>query len=386
MLLRRALLLLLGAFLVGQAPGAGAPAAPAARKRVAILTDSWYPWSHADVIGMRLLEGYRLDGRYHPSPVTVDRVYLASPRPDDRAAALAPRYRFRVVGSVREALVEGQPPRLAVDGILVTTRINPAEDGPPPSPGPRRRLLEEVVRILDEVGGRPPIFIDKLIAENWEDSRAIVAAAARRRIPLMGGSVLGYVDPDRPLPSPRGLEVALAAASSPYWAFAFHALELLQAYVEARAPQERGVRAVRVLAGAPDRAWGGDLLEGMLAGARTRRGSGRVESTLLVQYADETRGAVALVHDAFDDSEFLVGARLGARSALGGLVLPGEPYDHFGALAHAVVAFITSERPPIPIERTLLTTGLVLRWAQARTVQGWLDTPDLLISYPAPRR
>jgi hypothetical protein len=107
---------------------------------------------------------------------------------------------------------------------------------------------------------------------------------------------------------------------------------------------------------------------------------------LFITYVDGTRGVLALLPRAFDEAEFLLGAQFNDGSTgIGGVMLKGEPFDHFGYLVHALQEFYTSGRPPVPVERTLLTTGIVLLGQDARLRGTSLPTPGLGISYPAPR-
>ena len=382
----------------GFALAATLPAAPTAsgapaRPRIAFIVESWYPHSHADVIGTRLLEGYRVGERVYPAPATVASVYPVAPRPTDQTRALAARYGFRLAGSIAEALQgAGAPSRLGVDGILVATREDPSEAGESPSPTPRLQQMREIYRILDQTGSRVPVFIDKMLAANWQDSQTIVTEAVRRGIPLMAGSVLPFTPLDRPVRRGKP-EVAVVMAAGPYWALAFHAAELLQGYLERRGPRETGVASVREVgrgyATMPDRdRWGGRVFDALLASARTRRGRGGEEGqVLLIQYADGTRAVLALAPRAFDEAEFLLGAQFADGTiSTGGLVLPHEPFDHFGYLVHALAELYTTGRSPVPVERTLLTTGIVLAGLEARARGGAVTWPSLAVSYPVSPR
>jgi hypothetical protein len=362
---------------------------------VAFIVDSWYPWSHADVIGTRFLEGYRVGDRTLASPVTVASVYTDAPTSGDQTRALAARYGFRVASSIADALLEDArhpSPRLGVDGILIATREDLPDSGQRQSPVRRVQVVREVLRILDLTGGRVPIFIDKMLAASWPDSQAIVAEAGRRQVPLMAGSVLPFTPLDRPLRADR-IEVGVVIASTPYWAFAFHAAELLQGFMERRGGRETGIAEVRNIGATyvtlPDRGrWGGAVFDALLASARTRRRPGSPPTdALLIQYRDGSRGVLALVPEAFDDSEFLLGAQYADGTiATGGLVLRGPPYDHFGYLVHALVELFTTGRPPVPVERTLLTTGIVLFGQESRQTGSPAASPSLAISYVPPRR
>ena len=379
---------------------AGAQSVPP--KRIAFIVESWYPWSHADVIGTRFLEGYRVGDKVYSSPLTVASVYTDAPQPNDKTRALATRYGFRIATSVAEALLDdarSPRPRLAVDGVLIATREDlPKFGGQLASPTPRLRVVREVLRILDQTGTRVPIFVDKMPAANWGDSQTIVAEAARLGVPLMAGSVLPYTPLDRPVRG-GGVEVGIVIVSAPYWAFAFHAAELLQGFMEQRTTREVGVSTIREVGRAywsmPDRdRWGGRVFDALLASARTKiaravavpAGLGPETYVLLIQYVDGTRAVLALVPRVFDDTEFLLGAQHADGSmSTGGLLLQGEPFDHFGYLVHALAAFFTTGHPTVPVERALLTTGIVLLGQEARQAGGPVSSPSLAISYPVTR-
>jgi len=86
----------------------------------------------------------------------------------------------------------------------------------------------------------------------------------------------------------------------------------------------------------------------------------------------------------FDDAEFRVGIRYEGQAApyIGGLVLGGAPYDHFGYLAHALVQFYTTGKPVAPADRTLLSTGISLMGMQSRQTGGQtISSPTLGVSY-----
>lgn len=400
---RLATIAVLTALLVGvSSPGVRpssrhVPAAAAPQlKRIAFLVESWYPTSHADVIGTRFLEGYRLGERTFPPPLAIASVYTDNPRPTDQTRSLAARYGFRVAGSVAEALLEDPRvarPRLMVDGILIATREDPPRTGQLPSPTPRLLLFREVVRILDQAGTRVPIFIDKMLAANWADAQMIVSEAARRGIPLMAGSVLPYTPFERPV-RPGKVDVAVAITSGPYWAYAFHGAEFLQGFLEQRSARETGIASIRDVgasyAALPDRdRWGGRLFDALLGGGGRGLGSARgVEpAVLLIQYVDGTRAVLGVLPRAFEEGEFLLGAQFGdGPSGLGGLRLQPAPFDHFSHLVHALAEFYATGRPVVPVERALLTTGIVLLGQASRETGQAVSAPGLAISYPVTRR
>jgi hypothetical protein len=248
---------------------------------------------------------------------------------------------------------------------------------------------------FDRVGSRVPVFVDKNLAATWEESQAIIAEGTKRGVPMMAGSVVPWVPLDPAPPAGRKPLVAVAVASAPYTLYAIHVAELLQAFLETRTTQETGVAWVREVGrgfwSMPERdQWGRDILETLLATARTRRAARAPDAmgddayVVLVQYVDGTRGVVALLTRQFDDSEFRLGVRYEGLPTpyIGGLVLGGAPYDHFGYLAHALVQFYTTGKPVVPADRTLLSTGISLMGLQSRASRGQtISVPSLGVTY-----
>ncbi len=391
-------LLVAGTLAAGVA-GTRAGAGPAPAKRVAFLIDSWYPFSHADVIGTRLLDGYRIGHQTFASPVTVASVHEIAPRPDSKARQVAARHGIRLAGSVAEALLDdprATQPRLAVDGVLIMVRTPLPLGGAETDPG-QFRLFRETMTIFDRAGARVPVFVDKNLALTWDESQTMIADGNRRGVPMMAGSVVPWVPLEPPPPVSRRPTVAVAVAAAPYHLYAIHVAELLQGFLETRTPRETGVASVREIGRGfwtlPDRErWGGDILDALLAGARTKQswgprvpdGLGEEAYVVLVQYLDGTRGVLALLTRVFDDTEFLLGARYDGLPSpyLGGLILGGAPYDHFGHLVHALVQFFTTGRPVAAPERTLLSTGISLFGQRSRQGGGTVLTgPGLAVTY-----
>ena len=171
--------------------------APAPAKRIAFIIDRWYRcrWSHADVIGTRFMDGYRVGDTVHPAALSVVSVYADAPSSRDQTRAMAARYGFRIASSIADALLEDHQSarlRFAADGVLVTTQEDIPGSGQRQSPARRLQVMQEIFRIMNLAGAHVPIFVDKMLSASWPDSQAIVTEAARRRIPLMAGSVLPF--------------------------------------------------------------------------------------------------------------------------------------------------------------------------------------------------
>ena len=180
----------------------------------------------------------------------------------------------------------------------------------------------------------------------------------------------------------------------------FHALETLQSMVEARAGGETGVANVQYLAGkglweAADKGvWSPELVQSALtaepnspvdAYAKWRQ-LGDQAWGILIQYRDGLRGGVFNASGGANHWHFACIATTSKKPlATSFYVGPWNNRNLFKALAHAVQIHFRERKAPIPIERTLLTTGLVEAGVEshANGNQPYL-TPHLNIRYQAP--
>jgi hypothetical protein len=399
---------------------------------VAAVVTAYYPRSHADVIVSKLLADYthpaprdwaQLDfhrtarslteaplptdeqGRLKAPRVEVASLYTDQVPQNDISREWAQRAGVPIYPTVREALTLGGG-ALAVDGVLI---VGEHGDYPLNERGqkayPRRRLFEETVAVIREAGRPVPVFVDKHLAYAWADARWMYDTARELGVPLMAGSSLpttpvSWRRPRAQLPLGAAVHQALAAAHGPLEAYGFHALEGLQCVVERRAGGETGVAAVQCLTG--EAVWGAgdagrwplDLLDAAL-GVSERRAAGdprrlaREPAAFLVEYRDGLRGAVLMLNGVTGQRAVALdhtppggsGAeRLAFRFGEGGQ----EPYAHFAWQCERIQDLICSGREPQPVERTLLTTGVLDRVMESRWRGGArLETPELAIRYAA---
>src|SRR3989441_7643650 len=159
-------------------------------KNVAAIVTVYRHNSHADVIVSRLLQTDTLDGKGKDSPLKLASLYTDQKPEQDISRLLAASHRFRMSDMIEDALTLGTG-RLAVDGVLLI-----AEHGEyPKSPVgntqyPKRRFWEETLKVFRASGRVVPVFIDKHLADNWQDAKFIYDSAQDLKIPLMAGSSL----------------------------------------------------------------------------------------------------------------------------------------------------------------------------------------------------
>ncbi|MEA2528275.1 MAG: hypothetical protein QOF73_5502, partial [Thermomicrobiales bacterium] len=367
------------------------------RPAVAAVVSEFSPRSHGDVIVTKLLEGYALRGVCTAPRIGVASLYLDQLPANDIGRHLAGRHRVPVFDSIGEALAVGGR-GVAVDGVLLI-----AEFGRYPFNElgqelyPRRRFFEAALAAMVAAGRPVPVFVDKHLSWSFADARWMVAAARRLGVPLLAGSSLPLTWRVPAIAWPLGVEVseALVIGWDGLEGYGFHALETLQCMVERRTGGECGVETVECLegeavwqAGAEGR-WDRALLDAALAAVgldpaiRPERDASR-PAAILIRYRDGLRATVLMLDGVVSQFAFAAN-RAGRIEACEFHLQLDEPFGHFTFLVRQIESLVLTGQPPYPVERTLLTTG-ILDAAMRSRHQGHteIETPELEISYDPP--
>jgi hypothetical protein len=372
-----------------------------ARPTVALIVTSYFDASHADVLGTRLIEGYEWGGEHVLSRVEVVSMYLEQlgghVRKDyrpDIGVQIADRNEVPCYPTVAEAIGRGQP-GVNVDGVVIIGEHGDYERNEfGQTLYPRRRLFDAAVSTMIGAGRTVPVFNDKHLAWSFADAQAMVDTGRRLGIPLLAGSTipLAWRIPSGtqwPLGAPMTGAVALGYGSTE--GYGFHTLEGLQCHVERRAGGESGVSAVQALSGpAAAQACNNGIVDpDLLARALSRfdltpeqeeQARRSVNDVFLVEYTDGLRAAA--VH--FDEviGNFGAACRGPDQEMSCQTWLQGDPHGHFIFLNRQIESMLLSGVPPYPIERTLLTTGILDAAMHSRHDSGILrETPELAIGY-----
>jgi hypothetical protein len=363
-------------------------------KRVAAIVTEYRPRSHADVIVGKLLAGYDLDGVWTAPRLQVASFYTDQVPDTDLSRALAKQYGVPIFPTIADALTSGGND-LAVDGVVLI-----GEHGQYPrnelgqTMYPRRRFFEETVAVLRRSGRVVPIFSDKHLSYSWTDARWMYDTARSLGISFLAGSSLPLTWRRPPFEIPLGatLTEALGLGYADLDAYGFHALEMVQCLVERRRGGETGVAAVQCLEGAAfwqaaaDGRWSADLFDAA-ANRLTRpiveplRDRVEAPAAFLVEYRDGLSATVLMLDGAV--SEFAFAASVdGAIGATLFYLQSSEPFGHFAFQANQIENLMLTGRPGYPVERTLLTTGILARALESRHRGGLrLETPELGIAY-----
>jgi hypothetical protein len=408
-----------------QAETAKRGAGPAGRPKIAAITTVYHYLSHAYHIVGRFIDGFMVfDGvGLHKPAFDVASLFIEQTSAEtDLGRAKARKQGIRLSPTIADALTLGTG-KLAVDAVLLI-----AEHGDYPYNHklqklyPRGKFLREVLDVFRASDRAVPVFIDKHLSYSRAEAREMVEQAAALKVPLMAGSSLPVTWRLPPLEIPLGRKFhdVLVASRGDLEIFGFHALETLQSMVERRdrRGKTQGVAAVTCLEGdavweAGKRGfWSAALLEHALGRSHTRNigdvkqntrdfmpppAPGRDALTklrhpvaFLVEYVDGLKATVLILNGHVDDTT--IAARIqdstGADSIVSTLMyLPAPPgANFFDPLVLRIEDFFRTRQPLYPVERTLLTGG-ILDVALESRIRGHrrIETPELIrIDYQAP--
>jgi len=413
LLTRRDVLSAIPAAVVAGARNERALASPA-RPRIAALVTEYRRASHGQGIVDRFLDGYGWDSRHYRPSVDVVSLYVDQKPRGDLSREREQRHPLlKVYPTIAEALNCGGD-QLAVDGVLLI-----AEQGryPRNEKGqrlwPRYEFFQQVIDVFRRCGRAVPVFVDKHLSWNWAWAKSMVESAKSLGFPLMAGSSLPVTWrlPAVDLPFGAELAEAVCLGYGGIDSYDFHGLESLQCLVERRKAGETGVSAVTALRGAAvwkalqGGSWdaGGcdrELFEACLCRsfrlASPRAGYGHMLPELpqlpalapspvmyRIEYSDGSKGSLWMLSGLVSDFTVAVRLKVHPKVLSSQMYLPGlSPGqtlpNFFSPLVHHIETFIKTGKPPYPIERTLLTTG-VLASAIDSLHQGQkrIETPDL---------
>jgi len=391
-------------------------ASAAAQKRptrIAIIATIYRLQSHAQHMGDRFLVGYPYGGVWRKPNVKVVSLYVDQKPEGDRSAARAQEFGFQVYPTVADALRCGGP-ELAVDAVLIV-----AEHGnyPRNEKGqilyPRSEFFQECVKVFEAAGRAVPVYNDKHLSYSFEKAKAMVDASRRLRFPMLAGSSIPVTWrlPSIELPLDCQIAEALMVGEGGSDPMDFHALEGLQCMVERRRGGETGVRAVQLLEG--DAVWKAgeegryskELLAAALSRSDTPMGltvtDGRTQNLLesgelpklaqkpaayFIEYRDGLKATMLMLDGALKDFNFAARLNGGQVWSTQFLLTPDPNVTYSACLMHQAGQMFETGAAPYPVERTLLTSGM-LESCLTSKIQGHrrLETPHLQVAYKAPR-
>lgn len=390
-----------------------AAAPPASRKKIALIATAVFEKSHAQHFIDRFALGYNWAGGWQKPRVDLVSLYVAQFPENDLARGRSKRYGIPIRKTIADALTLGTG-KLAVDGVVI---IGEHGDYPVNELGqtlyPRFEFFKEVVKVFEASGRSVPVFNDKHLSTDWKKCAEMVADSKRLNFPFLAGSSLPVTRrlPAIDLPWGTPLSESVAVGYGGVEKYDFHGLETAQCMDERRRGGETGVKSVLALRGAKmwEHAAKRETTKRLLVSALSR------SHTLPVKEGYQTEAisfdwarsvfpdgyAYFIEHrDGFKTTLFMLGTRDFNYAGLHAdtneitscqMFLPmpnavATTADFFNPLVHHIEGMVITKRAPYPVERTQLTSGILIAAVTSLHREGTLiETPELDVRYEAPR-
>ncbi len=374
--------------------------------RVAVLITTFFFKSHAHVLMENFVQPYLFNGKVTQPGVQVTGMYVDQVHAKDMSRDLSKQFQIPIYPTIAETLCNGGK-ALDVDAVLL---IGEHGDYPTNAKGqveyPRKKFFDECVPVFERAGRGVPIFNDKHLSYRWDWSKQMVDTARAMKFPLMAGSSVPLAERRPPLELPANAKIveAVSIHGGGVESYDFHALEVLQSMVEARAGGETGIKSVQFLdepalwQAAADGLWSAELGAAAMAaevgpdhelvklvasGGKQQTANKTPVHGILLHYRDGLRATALKVGN--DGIRWNFACQLKDQPkpvATSFFVGPWQNRNLFRALSHAIQTFFREGRAPYPVERTLLTSGILDASMDSRLAGGKsLDTPWLDVTY-----
>ncbi|MEO2035637.1 MAG: hypothetical protein ABGZ35_26460 [Planctomycetaceae bacterium] len=393
------------------------------RPKVAFLGTAVYTHSHAQHFLDRHTVGYTWNGGWQKPRVDVASVFIDQFPENDLARGRIKKHGLKQFSTIEEALTLGGE-KLAVDGVII---IGEHGNYPRNEKGqtryPRYEWFKKVVKVFEDSGRSVPVFNDKHLSTVWEECVEMVDDAKRLDFAFLAGSSLPVTRrmPAIDMPYNAPLKESVCVAYGNVDSYDIHALETAQCMSERRAGGETGVKQIHALRGENfwNRIWKDDCedtrrlivsaltrshnlpvdtgfpsdatslewLQTVLKTPRPDGGARRDSAAYIVEHNDGLRTTMLLT----DIRDFNYAGMLEDGSIVSCqmyLPMPGHgstTADFFNPLARHAESTIIEGKTPYPIERTLLTSGMVIGGVDSLFAdEKPVLTPHLNVEYSAP--
>jgi hypothetical protein len=410
------------------------------RPKLAAVTTTYFKYSHGQNIIDRFLYGYGWEGTHYHPPMDIVALYVDQVGKGDLSHERPGQFPYlKIYPSIAEALTLGGS-KLAVDGVVV---VGEHGDYPRNEKGqtqyPRWEFFQKIVEVFKDSRRVVPMFNDKHLSWNWDWARQMVDTSREMGFAYMAGSSLPVTwrIPSVEMPLGSRLREAVCVGYGGIDSYDFHALETLQCMVERREGGETGVKWLQAYRGDKvwdalrDGVWSRRLMEAALCRSHTltpaREGFNdilptdddlrRVVKDPVVyhyEHNDGLKSTMILLNGFVRDFNFAadVEHRRTSSQAYTPMVKDfnfaadvggsREPFstqmylpmpdgrttlpNFFNPLVNNMEKMFLTGKPTYPVERTLLTTGLVAAGVESLyRQQARYETPHLAISYQPTR-
>ncbi|MBM4067841.1 MAG: hypothetical protein FJ271_02685 [Planctomycetes bacterium] len=375
---------------------------PRGRVKVAAIYTVFHHRSHAHVILEKFLRPYFFNGKRIQPPVEVVSFYADQRLAEgDMTQDVSRQFKVPVYKTIADALTLGGK-ELAVDAVLSigehgsyrTNKLGQVEY-------PRKRFFDEITAVMRRSRRFVPLFNDKHLSYRWDWAREMYDTSRKLGIPLMAGSSVPLAQrrPALALPADAAVEEAVSIHGGGLESYDFHGLEVLQSIVEARKGGEQGVSGVEFLTGdalwraAQQGRWSRQLAEAAMAAEFGDRKVPDLSRPIPGEKPEPAHGLLLTYRDGFKATVLKIGrsavrwnfaCKLAGDKRLHATSYYVGPWGNrclFMALSHAIQDHFVQRRSPYPVERTLLTTGVLEAVMRSRQEGRRIATPHLNFAY-----
>lgn len=361
-------------------------------KRIAAIVTECRPNSHSEVIIGKYLEGYNRDNK-DPFPRSqIVSMFTEQVPKNDVSREFSKKYNVPIFRTVVDALTLGGN-QLAVDGVLLI-----GEHGDYPFNDkeqklyPRFEMFLKITDVFREYKKSVPVFNDKHLSFSWRQAQRMVDISRELQFPMLAGSSVPVAYRIPAIDTPFGVvqKHAVAISYSGLDIYGFHLLEALQCVVERRKGGETGVKAVQCLENQDcwdfikQNEWVNRLFTEALSNSNTRKEGDMLQlvkepTVFVIHYNDGLQAAAFLMTGLVED--FTVAVDVVGQAKPFSVLMDlqnGIPHHHFSCLVKNIEELFESGKAPYPVERTMLTSGILDFELESR-FQGYkkLSTPHL---------
>ena len=385
------------------------------RPKLAAITTVYRKMAHTQHVVDRYLEGYGWNGTHHHPEMDLIALYVDQVGADDLSRDRAARFpTMKIYPTIAEALTCGTG-KLAVDGVVV---VGEHGEYPKTPKGqvqyPRYRFFEEIVAVFRSSGRSVPMFNDKHLSWNWEWAKKMYDTSKEMGFAYMAGSSLPVTwrIPSVEFPDGARVSEALCICYGGVDSYDFHGLETIQGMVERRKGGETGVKWLQAYRGdkfwdaCKENVWPRELMNAALCRSHTltpaRAGFNDIFPSLdemrkivrdpvayRYEHNDGLKSTMMLMNGLVRDFNFAASLEGSSKPLSTQMYLPMPDgrttlADFFNPLSNNMEKMFLSGKPTIPVERTLLTTGLTAAGVDSLYAgQTRIETPHLAIKYQA---
>lgn len=367
------------------------------RPKIAAIMTVMTHRSHAHVILENFLNDYMFNGKRTDPGTDVVSFYVDQFPEKEMARGISRKYGIPIFPTISEAICLGTGKR-AVDAVLsIGEHGSYPHDDKERQQYPRYRFFKEILSAVATKEGGVPIFNDKHLSYRWDWSKAMYDQAKKQNCPLMAGSSVPLAQrrPNLELNDGFKLDEAISIHGGGVESYDFHGLEVLQSMIENRQGGETGVKRLKFLSAeeVQERIASGEISRDIFDAAMKTvdpKHQHKFESMMKtahgiqLEYLDGSRAACISIKQ-ISGIRWAFACRQKDKKALDACEFHVGPWKNrnlFKALSHSIQTHFKNRQSPYPVERTLLTTGIVNATMDSKNSGGeWLSTPQLQIAY-----